>query len=177
MNSEPFSIRTEVVDDEDGGELASCATCGARLSADSRFCESCGTDRATTVWVIEVGVDGSRAETARRAGIDFPHERQPVEVRHQSTRVVIGRRREGSGAGAEAPDLDLSGTLADPGVSHAHAVIERDDGRWTVTDLGSTNGTALNGKDLVPHTPHPVGDGDTLEIGVWTVIRIRVPGA
>jgi hypothetical protein len=176
MTSEPFSIRTEVVDDEDGGALASCGMCGAQLSADSRFCESCGSDR-TALCLVEVGVDASRAALARRAGIDFPHDRQPVELRYQSTRIVIGRRREGSAAEPPDLDLDLSGALADPGVSHAHAVVERDDGRWTVTDLGSTNGTVLNGKDLVPHTPHPVGDGDTLEIGVWTVTRLRIPSA
>ncbi len=39
--------------------------------------------------------------------------------------------------------------LADPSVSARHAVLERRDGTWYVRDLGSTNGTLLDG--------HPVG--------------------
>jgi hypothetical protein len=47
--------------------------------------------------------------------------------------VVIGR----------APSCDF--VLADPTVSRRHAELRRDEGRWTLIDLGSTNGTRLNG--------------------------------
>lgn len=36
--------------------------------------------------------------------------------------------------------------LGDPSVSSRHARIARVDGRWTLTDLGSTNGTAVDGR-------------------------------
>jgi pSer/pThr/pTyr-binding forkhead associated (FHA) protein len=36
----------------------------------------------------------------------------------------------------------------DPSVSRAHALIERVVGRWTIRDVGSTNGTLVNGKPI-----------------------------
>lgn len=58
------------------------------------------------------------------------------------------------------PSCDI--TLDDPSVSRRHARIARRDGRWTVEDLGSTNGVQVNGQ--------PVGrtqlrDGDRVELG------------
>jgi hypothetical protein len=47
--------------------------------------------------------------------------------------LVIGR----------SPDCAL--TLADPTVSRRHAELRREDGRWVVADLGSSNGTRVNG--------------------------------
>lgn len=44
--------------------------------------------------------------------------------------------------GREARDLPI----ADAAVSREHAILECDDGRWSVRDLGSGNGTTVNGK-------------------------------
>jgi predicted component of type VI protein secretion system len=38
--------------------------------------------------------------------------------------------------------------LTDPTVSRVHAVVCREDGRWTITDLDSVNGLSVNGKRL-----------------------------
>jgi pSer/pThr/pTyr-binding forkhead associated (FHA) protein len=64
--------------------------------------------------------------------------------------VVIGR----------LPDCDV--TLDDPSVSRRHARLRREGSRWTVEDLGSTNGVLLNGQ---PVTRTDVHDGDRLELG------------
>ena len=140
------------------------------MTDDSRFCESCGADQELAVWSIEVAVDATRLEDARRVGLDFPHERPPATIPLESTRVVIGR---GRGRDDDVPpDLDLSGALADPGVSHVHLVIAREDGQSTVTDLGSTNGTTVNDVRLDSHVPHPITAGDEIAIGIWTKLRI-----
>lgn len=34
-----------------------------------------------------------------------------------------------------------------------------------IEDLGSSNGTMVNGRPLEPHRPHPLRDGDVVEIG------------
>ncbi len=52
--------------------------------------------------------------------------------------------------------------LEDDTVSARHARIACRGGRWTVTDLGSTNGTRLNG-DPVEHAL--LRPGDTLHLG------------
>jgi len=58
--------------------------------------------------------------------------------------------------------------LDDVNVSRAHAVVEqREDGRWRVTDLGSTNGTLLRGERVVQSDLH---DGDRLVLGVTTLL-------
>jgi hypothetical protein len=57
-----------------------------------------------------------------------------------------------------APDCDV--VIDDPGVSRRHARIAWDGGRFTVDDLGSTNGTALNGHPLAG--PAQLSDGDVI---------------
>ena len=53
--------------------------------------------------------------------------------------------------------------IADATVSKEHAEIFLEGGQWRVRDLGSRNGTRVNGIDVAE--PTPVRDGDTLEIG------------
>jgi len=57
------------------------------------------------------------------------------------------------------------GTLAgDPEVSRRHARVWRDsDGSWVVEDLGSNNGTLVNGRLL--EAPHSLSPGHTIEVG------------
>ena len=66
--------------------------------------------------------------------------------------------------------------LEDVNVSRKHAVIERRaSGEWRVTDLGSTNGTTVNGRRI---TQAILQNGDRLLLGETTlVIGITAPGA
>jgi predicted component of type VI protein secretion system len=59
-----------------------------------------------------------------------------------------------------APDCDYS--IHDIILSRHHCRIEKVDGRWTVTDLHSKNGTFLRGKQVQRHDLH---DSDELRIG------------
>jgi hypothetical protein len=72
---------------------------------------------------------------------------------------AIGRR----------PGHDL--VLPDPRVSRDHAVIEQLDGRFRLRDLGSRNGTFLNGQ---PVSEADLRDGDRLAIGAFEV-TVRIP--
>jgi len=58
---------------------------------------------------------------------------------------------------------DLS--IASPVVSAWHGLIEFDAIEALYTDLGSTNGSILNGSDLLPHQPAVIGPGDEVAIG------------
>lgn len=66
-------------------------------------------------------------------------------------RIVIGR----------APDADL--VVADDFVSTHHAAVSTVDGAFVLEDLGSTNGTLLNGHPV--ERPAKLVPGDVVEIG------------
>lgn len=70
-------------------------------------------------------------------------------------RVVVGR----------STDADV--TLEEAEVSRLHAVLFREGGGLWVTDLGSANGTSVNGQP-VAGKPFEVGPGDMLSFGPTT---------
>jgi pSer/pThr/pTyr-binding forkhead associated (FHA) protein len=64
--------------------------------------------------------------------------------------------------------------VVDPGVSHRHLSFRRrNDGGFSVLELGSANGTTLNETWLEPGIDTPLTDGDRLTLGCWTRITIR----
>ncbi|WP_275559548.1 FtsK/SpoIIIE domain-containing protein [Streptomyces sp. 5-6(2022)] len=78
-----------------------------------------------------------------------------------------GQVRIGRSADADVP-------LDDPDVSRLHcAVTVAEDGRVTIADLGSTNGTAADGVPVGPQ-PVPLEPGALLRIGE-SALRLRVP--
>ncbi len=78
-----------------------------------------------------------------------------------------GQVRIGRSAEADVP-------LDDPDVSRLHcAVTVAEDGRVTIADLGSTNGTAADGVPVGPQ-PVPLEPGALLRIGE-SALRLRVP--
>ncbi len=82
-----------------------------------------------------------RIHTGERAGRDVPL---------QGTRVSVGRLRS----------CDLP--LPDSTVSREHAAVVRRGDTWWVVDLGSTNGTRVNG---VQAAEQPIEIGDRIEFG------------
>jgi hypothetical protein len=55
--------------------------------------------------------------------------------------------------------------LADSNVSRRHAELRPLGDGWTITDLGSTNGVRVNGRDVRPHEPHALQTGDRVDVG------------
>jgi hypothetical protein len=67
--------------------------------------------------------------------------------------ATIGRSRE----------CDI--VLSDSNVSRRHAELRPVGDGWSVTDLGSTNGVRVNGRDVRPNEPQPLAPGDRLDVG------------
>ncbi len=61
--------------------------------------------------------------------------------------------------------------LRDGRVSRRHVRVWQEDGRYYVEDLGSTNGSRLNGRML--ERPSPLGDGDKIYLGS-TVLKFTL---
>lgn len=65
--------------------------------------------------------------------------------------------------------------LPKPNVSKRHAAIVYRDGRVTVVDLKSTNGTYVNGRRIT--TPREIGPDDRIYIGDYTLrVHLATPG-
>ena len=56
----------------------------------------------------------------------------------------------------------------DPNASHLHAILERFPAGWCVTDLGSSNGTWVNGERI--WSSHRLRHGDEIRIGQTRLI-------
>jgi S-DNA-T family DNA segregation ATPase FtsK/SpoIIIE len=94
-----------------------------------------------------------------------------VEVR------VVGGLRAGTsaplgvGTGTVGRDSAALVRLDDPAVSRAHCRIEvRSDGQVHVTDMGSRNGTDVNGARI--SAPTPVGPDDLIGVGGVALLRV-----
>lgn len=96
--------------------------------------------------------------------------------------AILEIRREGESRAIEVVTDPLTiGRAADnvlvldsPHVSRHHARISGFGNGRTVTDLGSGNGTRVNSVELGPMAARPLGDGDLIEIGEYTLtLRVR----
>jgi hypothetical protein len=76
-------------------------------------------------------------------------------IRIAADPVTIGRH----------PDCDV--VLNDQEVSRQHAEVRRDEEGFVVHDLGSLNGTKVNGAGV--RAPRPLEDGDTITIGTHSI--------
>ena len=62
-------------------------------------------------------------------------------------------------------------SLQDRAVSRPHAELAlQDDGSWTITDLGSANGTLINGVPLAANEPLTLRDGFVVVLGETTLL-------
>lgn len=65
------------------------------------------------------------------------------------------------------PDVDfISCNAIRNGISRQHAALSlSESNRPIIYDLGSRNGTVVNGEALSPHQPYPLKDGDKITLG------------
>ncbi len=100
--------------------------------------------------------------TPDAALISFPDHCPERRFRLSGTEARIGRR---SASRRTEPEIDLTGPPTERGLSRLHAkLIAGPDGSWSVVDLGSPNGTLVNGSE-----------GDRVNLGAWTMITIIRP--
>jgi len=86
------------------------------------------------------------------------------EVKASSNRVIVGR----------GPECDV--VLAPKSISRRHAVFEKKADVWHFVDLGSTNGTKIEGKVLAPKTPVAIRSSPVkLELGSDVTMWFLLP--
>lgn len=153
-----------------------CPDCGAvREPADTVFCEDCGYNFATGAhgepkapavrWEVAIMVDPSlRTDESP----DPPAAFEPLTVAIEKDSSLIGRRSEKR---AIYPEIALD---FDDAVSHRHALLNKTPGGGlALRDVGSSNGTKLNGADVSPLNDAPLKQGDQITLGHWTRLTVR----
>lgn len=156
-----------------------CPNCGREYRYGMLFCEGCGlcliTDSALEKDTISLGKgEGiSTSDLSSQGDRTGGRSGHVLRLRVLSTgrqiqvpaisRVLIGRLDISRSI---FPDIDLTldGGL-EGGVSRRHCEIHYCDGQYFIEDVGSTNGTFLNGEALLPHLPHVLKGGDELQLG------------
>jgi pSer/pThr/pTyr-binding forkhead associated (FHA) protein len=73
-------------------------------------------------------------------------------------------------------DLDNDVVLADPSISGRHAVLSHRDRTWWLEDLGSTNGSFVNGDGVSPGVETLLRSGDLVQLGA-VKMRLVTPGS
>jgi hypothetical protein len=156
-----------------------CSNCKHSNMAGAMFCAECGAQL--------VGKDTLTTQNISTQQFDQPIEHMPKDDMYQPfdgsdawgslhlldtgqvlplsnrNEFTMGRVSEGQPI---MPDIDLSPYQAyAAGVSRLHAVIKRDGARIVFIDLGSANGTYINGKRLVPNVEQVLSHGDVVALG------------
>ncbi len=136
------------------GPAHSCVNCGRELSSDDVFCAYCGTRqpaKRTTAKLVVLGTNEMAAQF-------------PLNIEGES---LIGRMDPNRGI---RPEVDLSKYDPAARVSRRHAKIVAQGSQYFIEDLGSANGTFVNGSmKLSQGKPHMLVSGDELKLGETTL--------
>ena len=152
----------------EAGGAGTCPECGFTMSA---------LDSAPVWeeqhWQVLVRPDREHFDRVDADGVEFPEAVTSRRIDLTGDIARIGRRSQSKGT---TPEIDLSGSMEDVGVSHRHAVLMRQpDGSWAMADQGSSNGTFLNGDEdpLPANRRFPLKDGDRIHVGAWTSLTVE----
>ena len=168
--------------------MIKCPFCHTNHVENTLFCNECGTylqdddNPETDPLVLEaqnsVGKsigDLPLSPTPKRSGpiklyLKIENGLRELEVSLEKA-VQLGRLDPLSDTFPEV-DLTSVGGL-EKGVSRRHARILKREGTIIVEDLGSINGTFINGQKLVPYKAEVINHGDSLQLG-QLVIQVEV---
>lgn len=145
-----------------------CSECGTQLVSldilNTRSIQRTTTDNLHSTTEIP-DIPGRKAPTQGTIPSISLHLIDSAQVIHLAERneFTLGRAIEGQPI---LPDVDLSPFDAFTlGVSRLHAALRIVKGEVVITDLGSSNGTRVNGQKIVPHVDYPVSHGDVIAVG------------
>jgi hypothetical protein len=144
-----------------------CPECGFQNPEAANYCSKCGAalvhepaeGDSTMTFTPDEGEEGEGPPIAEELTAEGPAlvvrsggGRAGEHFTPQGDRTSIGR----------SPDCDIF--LDDVTVSRKHAVLVAEDGRFTIEDQGSLNGTYVNRRRI---ESSPLSDGDELQIGKY----------
>lgn len=168
-----------------------CRLCDKRNGPDELFCD-CGTSLADVRAVDTAEIERLAAEEAAggppepssdpapqaaAASAHTARDRQvaPCALLFPWGRVPVAGQL---GIGRESGFSSISRQLdAYPTVSRQHALVAIAEGRWTVRDMRSTNGTYVNGARLAEGETRPIANGDRVGFSRGLQVEVRIDPA
>jgi pSer/pThr/pTyr-binding forkhead associated (FHA) protein len=169
--------------------LPVCSRCGTRAAEASRFCSHCGAPlrgnvpapeapSETTSTISISGLEAYDSEATGQHVAPLPPEAQAaVDALPLGSALLVVRRGPNSGSrflldgelttAGRHPESDIF--LDDVTVSRRHVEFRRGpDGVFTVSDVGSLNGTYVNRERI--ETGIPLANGDEVQIGKYRLV-------
>jgi pSer/pThr/pTyr-binding forkhead associated (FHA) protein len=181
--------------------MQKCVNCGHENRPGVMYCENCGVSLAGSEAPLDTkSIDESSEEEKAKLGVeesvlidvrvegsatfgendllrlDIEGSSEPIIIKPEAE-TIFGRRDPATGA---MPDVDLTPFAGyRMGVSRRHAAIRFGDERvLNLWDLGSSNGTYLNGERLNAHRPYRVHNGDELRLGQMLIrLHFQAPSS
>lgn len=142
-----------------------CAECFAILGETVQVPGTVALDKREMVGITKRAFGSQRAAHEGKLGshaiaLYINNSPEPM-IALLTTQAIIGRAVPGDAQ----PRIDLNpyGAL-DKGVSRQHAIFKRTDKGLMFEDMGSSNGSWLNGAPLKPYTPAVLHSGDRLRL-------------
>ena len=154
-----------------------CSECGARLVAvdmptTQNIAQSGGSDtlsyrvRTKSAPLRELNPNPVNTNSEATIALHLVESGQTLNLARQAE-FTLGRVAEGQFI---LPDVDLSPYQAyAQGVSRLHAALKVYNQRVFVTDLGSSNGTRVNGQKIMPNVDFPLNHGDVVALGKFKI--------
>lgn len=178
-----------------------CQECGRESHPGEVICSSCGgalTDAELDLPEVEAfpisapphadteeeGANEAAADRRMPVAPAAPQPQQPSAIQGPRLEVAVGSLTgsyalnpqvttigRADPAAGYRPDVDLS---MDAAVSRRHAEIRRTASGYAISDLGSTNGTVVNGRPIPRHQEVPLADGDEIRLGENCKLTVRL---
>ncbi|MFH2102072.1 MAG: FHA domain-containing protein [Chloroflexota bacterium] len=157
-----------------------CPNCQHKEPPGTLFCSQCGAQLVVHTSGSNIKTNKINTAETRR---DILLDTEPLKPSFETTSWIslhmlengqilplaergeytLGRSAEGQPI---VPDVDLTPYNAyASGVSRLHAAIRRIETRVFVVDLGSSNGTYINGNRISPYTESSITHGDIIYLG------------
>jgi hypothetical protein len=159
-----------------------CPNCQHQELPGALFCSECGAQLAFTDKLSKESIQKVEKETKKPVAEPVAAQPKSGSGSQISLNLIdagkmlslVGRNEFTLGRITEGqpilPDIDLTPFEAySQGVSRLHAALKIINQRVVVVDLGSSNGTRVNGQKIVPNVDYPINHGDVLALG-----RLRI---
>ncbi len=184
---------SEVLSTTASGPIQTCPDCTTEHEGGSgSFCEICGYNFITKLSgalpvappppPVHTGVQTGVQTTAPTGPLQaivaidpslqgpdspVPPSLAPITIPLDKPTLLIGRTSQ---ARAVFPEIALD---FDDAVSTRHAILTMvGNNTWSLRDIGSSNGTQVNGRDIAPMQDVVVNGGDRITLGHWTTITL-----